>query len=64
MTVPFTFHASVADDAISKVSRLFNAKLDDILAELFQNFRRAGASNITVDQFEVPEPGGKHQRIV
>ena len=57
MTVPFTFHASVADDAISKVSRLFNATLDDIFAELFQNARRAGASKIAVDQLEDPELG-------
>ena len=57
MTVPFTFHASVANDAIAKVSRLFNATLDDIFAELFQNARRAGASKIAVDQFEDPELG-------
>jgi len=57
MTVPFTFHASVADDAIAKVSRLFNATLDDIFAELFQNARRAGASKIAVDQFEDAELG-------
>ncbi len=57
MTVPFTFHAIVADDAIAKVSRLFNATLDDIFAELFQNARRAGASKIIVDQFDDPELG-------
>ena len=57
MTVPFTFHASVADNAISKVSRLFNATLDDIFAELFQNGRRAGASKIAVDQLDDPELG-------
>lgn len=57
MTIPFTFHASVADDAIAKVSRLFNATLDDIFAELFQNARRAGASEIAVDQVDDPELG-------
>ncbi len=57
MTVPFTFHASVANEAISKVSRLFNATLDDIFAELFQNARRAGASKIAVDQVDDPELG-------
>lgn len=57
MTIPFTFHASVADDAISKVSRLFNATLDDIFAELFQNARRAGASKIAVDQVDDPKLG-------
>ena len=32
-----TFHATVAQNAISKVTRLFNASLDDIFAELIQN---------------------------
>lgn len=57
MTEPFTFHASVSDDAISKVSRLFNATIDDIFAELFQNARRAGATRILVDRIEDPELG-------
>ena len=55
--IPQTFHASVADHAISKVTRLFNASLDDIFAEMFQNARRAGASKICVDQFEHSELG-------
>ena len=57
MTVPFTFHASVAADAISKVSRLFNATLDDIFAELFQNARRSGAKHIIVDRFDDADLG-------
>ena len=57
MTIPTTFHACVADDAISKVSRLFNATLDDIFAELFQNARRAGATQITVSQIDYPDLG-------
>lgn len=54
MTTPFSFHARVADDAISRVSRLFNASLDDIFAELFQNARRAGATQIAVSQITYP----------
>lgn len=57
MTTPFTFNARVADDAISRVSRLFNATLDDIFAELFQNARRAGASRIAVSQITYPDMG-------
>jgi len=57
MTIPTTFHACVADDAISKVSRLFNATLDDIFAELFQNARRAGATQISVSQIDYPDIG-------
>lgn len=57
LAIPQNFHATVADDAISKVSRLFNASLDDIFAELFQNSRRSGATKIHVDQFEHPDLG-------
>ena len=57
MTTPFSFHARVADDAISRVTRLFNASLDDIFAELFQNARRAGATQIAVSQINYPEMG-------
>ena len=39
----FSFHAQVAAQAIEKVGRLFNASIDDILNELLQNARRAGA---------------------
>lgn len=57
MTIPTSFHACVADDAISKVSRLFNATLDDIFAELFQNARRAGATKLSVSQIAYPDLG-------
>lgn len=57
MTIPMSFHACVADDAISKVSRLFNATLGDIFAELFQNARRAGATQISVSQIDYPDFG-------
>jgi hypothetical protein len=57
MTIQTTFHARVADDAISKVSRLFNATLDGIFAELFQNARRAGATRISVSQIDYPDIG-------
>lgn len=57
MNIPTSFHACVADDAISKVSRLFNATLDDIFAELFQNARRAGATQISVSQIDYPDLG-------
>lgn len=57
MTAAFTFNARVAEDAISRVSRLFNASLDDIFAELFQNARRAGAKQIAVSQISYPNMG-------
>lgn len=53
----FSFHAHVAEQAIDKVSRLFNATLDDILAELLQNARRAGATRVVVDQIDDADLG-------
>lgn len=50
MTSVFSFHAQVAAETIEKVGRLFNASLDDILNELLQNARRAGATKILIDQ--------------
>lgn len=50
MTSSFTFHAHVSAKAIEKVGRLFNASIDDILDELLQNARRAGATKVVIDQ--------------
>lgn len=55
--MPCSFKARVADEAIEKVSRLFNATLDDIVNELFQNARRAGARTVAVDEIDDPEFG-------
>ncbi len=46
--LPATIHARVAPETIPKVGRLFNGSLDDILTELLQNSRRAGASCIAI----------------
>lgn len=48
-TVLTQIEASVSPDAIHKASRLFNASLLDILHELFQNARRAGATQLQVN---------------
>ena len=45
---PSTIHARVHDSAIDRVSRFFNATLDDAFVELLQNARRAGATAIAV----------------
>lgn len=57
MTSSFTFHAQASAKAIEKVGRLFNASLDDILNELLQNARRAGATQILIDQITDPRLG-------
>ena len=41
-----TFTAKVSGDMIAKATRLFNATIDQILTELLQNARRAGATVI------------------
>ena len=57
MSSPLTFYATVSEQAMTKVSRLFNASLGDIFNELFQNARRAGANSIKVTQFDDPDFG-------
>jgi len=54
MTSSFSFRAQVATEAIEKVGRLFNASIDDILRELLQNARRAGATKIMIDEIDDP----------
>lgn len=45
-TNTYTINATVSQRALEKVTRLFNASLTDILNELLQNARRAGASEV------------------
>jgi signal transduction histidine kinase len=40
--------ASISPQILSKVTRLFNAGLEDIVNELLQNARRAGATQVEV----------------
>src|SRR3546814_7507583 len=48
MTLPREIRPTVGDELITKVSRLFNGTIADVLNELFQNARRAGAGRIEV----------------
>jgi hypothetical protein len=52
MTSHFSFHAQVSPEAIGKVGRLFNASIGDILNELLQNARRAGATKVMIEQID------------
>ena len=45
----YAMHVTVSPDMIQKSTRLFNGTPEDIINELFQNSRRAGATIITVD---------------
>lgn len=46
--LPATIATSVAPETIAKVGRLFNGSVHDVLNELLQNARRAGATTITI----------------
>jgi hypothetical protein len=46
--LPATIETRVAPETISKVGRLFNGSAHDVLSELLQNARRAGASMVTI----------------
>ena len=51
--------ARVSEETITKVTRLFNGSLFDVLTELLQNARRAGATGVDVNWQRAPgEPDG------
>ncbi|QJU58465.1 ATP-binding protein [Sphingomonas sp. AP4-R1] len=54
MSFPATIRPEVGQSLITKVSRLFNGTLGDVLQELFQNARRAGARAIHVAVYNLP----------
>src|SRR3546814_12810992 len=54
MSFPATIRPEVGQSLITKVSRLFNGTLGDVLLELFQNARRAGARAIHVAVYNLP----------
>lgn len=49
MTLPSQIQTAVSQQAITKVTRLFNGSIGDILAELLQNARRAGAGAVSIE---------------
>ena len=58
--LPQTICATVHQDAIRRVNSFFNATADDIVRELFQNARRAGATRIDVTMISASDAGGRH----
>lgn len=48
MTLPAQIRPSVGEQLITKVTRLFNGTIADVLNELFQNARRAGSRRIDI----------------
>lgn len=60
MTLPATIRAVVDPQAITRVTRLFNATLADVLNELLQNARRAGATRVDVETLH----NGEHATLI
>ena len=52
--LPASIATSVAPETISKVTRLFNGSATDVVNELLQNARRAGAASITISTTGTP----------
>ena len=55
--LPREIRPTVSPKAVEKVTRFFNASLSDILLELFQNSRRAGATRVDVTTRDGSAPG-------
>ncbi|WP_327754391.1 ATP-binding protein (plasmid) [Sphingobium sp. SJ10-10] len=53
MSLPASIQPSVGQSLITRVSRLFNGTIHDVLHELLQNSRRAGASRIDIDVTDI-----------
>lgn len=53
MSLPRTIQTAVGQTLIAKVSRLFNGSVTDVLNELLQNSRRAGATRVDIDHFDL-----------
>lgn len=55
MSLPATIHTSVGQSMISRVTRFYNNSAHDALIELLQNSRRAGATRVDIDSFELSD---------
>ena len=55
MSLPATIQTTVGQSMISRVTRLFNNSVGDVLTELLQNARRAGATRVDIDRFDLAD---------
>ncbi len=53
MTLPATIRTAVSSAAIKRVTRLFNGSVSDVLNELLQNARRAGATRVDIETLDL-----------
>ncbi|SNS68675.1 hypothetical protein SAMN06295912_11280 [Sphingomonas laterariae] len=52
MTFPTTIHTRIGQSLLTKIGRLYNGGVADVLAEIIQNSRRAGATRIDIAKVE------------
>lgn len=55
MSLPVTIHTSVGLSMIGRVTRFYNNSVHDALVELLQNSRRAGATRVDIDRFDLAD---------
>jgi len=48
MTLPKTIRAELHENALTRVTRMFNATPRTVLSEMLQNARRAGATEVNI----------------
>ena len=53
MGLPTTIRTSVSSQAITKVTRLFNGTIADVLSECLQNARRGGATSVVIETLDL-----------
>lgn len=55
MPLPDTIRASVSQSLLGRVTRIFNNSSGDVLSELLQNSRRAGATRVEIDIVDIDD---------
>lgn len=55
MSLPATIQTSVGQSLLGKISRLYNNSVFDVLNETLQNCRRAGATRVDIDSFDLAD---------
>lgn len=55
MSLPATIQTAVSQSMIHRVTRFFNHSAQDLLVELLQNSRRAGATRVDIDRFDLSD---------
>ncbi|MGL1521379.1 hypothetical protein ACSTIE_23580, partial [Vibrio parahaemolyticus] len=55
MSLPATIQTAVGQSILGKITRLYNNSVADVLNEILQNCRRAGATRVDIDSFDLAD---------